>query len=250
MRPYIGIAGVTSRIEAELALGRFRKYAETSDVERKLMIGALVSLKTLYEKKNKYPNRYPDVSKLPDIFYNRHDDALNIIHYSTDEYETLYAQLLALHHLAGEYLDGFQLNVVWPDFEEIALYKTKYPNKKIILQVGRRAFNDKEFTDKIKEYDGLIDYVLIDPSGGKGLPFWKINAVKYLMTVENTFPKINLALAGRIGPDSLKFVAPLLDDFPNLSIDAESGLRNEGDHLDMEKVEEYIKRYFELFADI
>lgn len=215
------------------------------------MIGALASLKTLRRLQNKRPNRYPKVENIAEIF-PEHPQALNLIHYATDKPETLYTQLREITKLGGENMHGLQLNVAWPPPPVIYEYRLAYPFKKIVLQVGNRALEQMEFSpmllaEKVQSYEKMVDYILLDPSGGLGKPLDTSRAYDYLRALKEKNINISLGVAGGLSPTTLSLVKPLTEDFPDLSIDAEGRLRDENDNLDIATAKKYLEKAFEIF---
>ncbi len=253
MRPYIGITGFMSRNEVKWAWDAFEKTRLSPDY--KLMVGVLASLKTLYGHANKWPNRYPAVKDISGIFIQ---DAtmLNLVHYNSKNTDMLFVQLMALTELIGvELFDGFQLNIAWPNELEILAYKAHYPGKKIVLQVGGDDFetienSPEKLVERLMVYDvGLIDYVLLDTSGGKGKTLDPEKLKDYLAAIdkESDFHDMGVGVAGGLSWDTMHLLKPLLKQIPYLSIDAEGKLRNENDHLDMSLVEGYVRKAAEVF---
>src|SRR3989338_4547363 len=220
--PYIGVTGFMSRAEVNEALS-----VVPQDSTHRLMVGVLMSSKTLAGQTNKWPGRYPKKEAVADIFV---DDsrALNLVHFNTDEPETLCSQLEEITAFAGPYLDGFQLNMAWPRIAQLEDYRAAYPDKFIVLQVGSRAMAQVEspddFAESVGSYLAVIDAVLIDPSGGKGLPLDVEKAADYLWAVA-TYP-IGLGAAGGLGPRTFNLINQLILEFRGrLSVDAEGQLR-------------------------
>lgn len=246
-KPYIGITGFMSLDEAIAVLRSMPVSAG-----RVVMVGVLASQKTMRGIQNKWPNRYPKMEKIAGIFPN-HPLALNLIHYHTKEQETLYEQLLKMTGFGGDNLHGFQLNVAWPSPSALKKYRLAYPTMQIVLQIGARAFemvkhSPKKLAAKVaKEYDELIDYVLLDPSGGYGKPFNTERARKYLTELKAKKLNAGLGVAGGLSPNTLGLVEPLTKDFPDLSIDAEGRLRNQNDSLNLNIAEEYIRKALKTF---
>ncbi|PJC25069.1 MAG: hypothetical protein CO056_02265 [Candidatus Tagabacteria bacterium CG_4_9_14_0_2_um_filter_41_11] len=178
---------------------------------------------------------------------------LNLIHYNTKNTDLLSVQLATLTELVGPLqFDGFQLNIAWPPPLELLSYKCLYPDKKFVLQVGSSAFEAIENSpDKLAErlilYIGLIDYVLLDFSGGKGLILDAEKLRPYLRVVVKTTKNVGIGVAGGLGPSTMHLIEPLLDEFPSLCIDAEGKLRDEYDHLSSSYIKKYISNAFKLF---
>ncbi len=252
-KPYVGITGFMSSAEVTTVLNL---VDEKQSAERQIMVGVLASLKTIRGEKNKWPGRYPKTNDIKDIFL---DDAraLNLVHYNTKEPESLYSQLTMMTGVGGRLLHGFQLNIPWPNPTELERYVESHYGKMIVLQVGAGAYemverSPKALAAKIRdEYDDLIDYVLLDPSGGAGKPF-------DLGVARDQIEKITakcsalVGVAGGLHGNNLESLDSLISDFPELSIDAEGQLRTPqpGDTLDMAKASTYITRSFEMFSRV
>lgn len=246
-RPYVGITGFMSSGEVKAVLKEV-----PIDCNRLLMVGVLASSKTLAGVKNKWSGRYPLVEKIPDIFI-KSSRVLNLIHYSTDDKETLSEQLALLATNCGERLDGFQLNIAWPSIEELTKFDVKYPGRKIVLQIGKKAMdladNDpKKLSAMVREYSDLIDYVLVDPSGGLGLPFDIQKAQEYLRGLQ-TIVLCGLGVAGGLSSTTLDSVDLLINEFPYLCIDAEGRLRTPqpDDSLNLVEAKAYVKKALAMF---
>lgn len=153
-KPYIGITGFTNK-EETLALADC--IPESS--KRLLMVGVLANQLTLQGLWN--DNRHPKVEKIKDIFLD-HPLTLNIIHYHTRNIDTLYEQLLYLTKFGGHNLHGFQLNFAWPYIDDLRKYRSKYPEKLLVLVITRDAFekvgySSQLLTKKVTNYRGIVD---------------------------------------------------------------------------------------------
>lgn len=237
-RPYVGITGFMSREEVQSILDVVPEDS-TTDV----MIGVLASLKTLRGETNKWPNRYPEVGKIKDIFID-HPKALNLIHYNSKEDDYLFDQLCRMTDLGGPNFHGFQLNMAWPSILCLKNYRHQFA-KKIVLQIGGHAFemvdhSADRLAEWVSDYEGYVDYVLLDPSGGYGIPFDTVKAADCLDALKEKNLDIGLGVAGGLSPTTLNLVEALRNDFPDLSIDAEGKLRDADDRLDVEVAKEYL----------
>lgn len=246
--PYIGVTGYMSRNEIKETL-----TVVPHTTYRKLMVGVLASSKTMQGIENKWPNRYPiPVEKIKNIFVND-PRTLNLVHYNSKELDTLYQQMIYLTTIAGPFFNGFQLNIKWPDKNVLQRYRTNYPEKTIVLQCGHSAIESSggdpiTFAKKVKEYELLADYVLFDPSGGLGKPFDPYTAQEYLWALREAEVQMGFGVAGGLSAETLHLVKHLIEDFPNISIDAEGQLRDKpSDILNTEKTRAYIRGAFELF---
>lgn len=240
---YVGVTGFMSQASVKDAL-----ELVGNDTHAKLMVGVLASSKTLRGERNKYPERYPLVSEIARIFVPDRR-ALNLIHYATDDQLTLREQLCHLMKLGGPWLDGFQLNVYWPDKDAIPL-DAKY----VVLQLGPRALSDEGDLERLARsvysYVGYIKAVLIDASGGRGVPIDPEKAEAYIKAIRdfcgNTF---DIGIAGGLNADNLDRVRDLVQRY-DLSIDAEGGLRYPvTDRMSTESMCRYVAAGFGMIED-
>lgn len=262
-RPYIGVTGFNDKLDILIAEREFEKrkkiYEDSvdQDSDRILMAGVLVSLKTIYGIKNeKHPSRYPDLDKIRRIFCD--GSALKIIHYHTHLHsEKFFVELMFLREIAGPNLDGFQLNMVWPNHLELAAYKNKYPTSKIILQVDKKALKevcwipgltDGSLICRLKRYANLIDYLLLDQSQGRGIPFCGNSALQQLRIAREALPDVGLVVAGGLGPGTVHFVKKPLEESSDLSWDAETNIRDENDYLSLDKMSQYFGESFNILS--
>lgn len=248
--PYIGVTGFMRQEEVVAAWAEASKKLHRS--KHILMIGCLVSHKTLLGQTNKWPNRYPPIEKLTGIFPPKDESTLNLVHYHTTDQSTLYNQLVKISELVGSHLDGYQLNIRWPDIEQLLRYKDDYPDHKIVLQCGSEAMSDvdnepKALADAIDTYEYLVDYVLIDPSGGKGQAINIVFAGECLEAITKICPWVVPGIAGGLGPNTISHIESLAHKYPNLCIDAEGRLRDEEDNIHLGKIRTYIKEAYDIF---
>lgn len=253
--PYIGVTGFMRQAEIVRALtvmGNTSRYL--------LMAGVLVSSKTLSGQSNRWPGRYPKIEDVKNIFVP-HSRVLNIIHYNTDFPETLADQLDQLVEVGGRYLHGFQINLPWPDPEQLKLFQDRNRDRnrtfQIILQIGEDAIAQMDhdigaIADRVRDqYASFVQYVLYDPSGGYGKDLDYVLAMQYLEIIARRGLNIQLVAAGGLHADNLSVVRYLAEDLADkklpggfeLSIDAESKLRTtsgDGDTLDLDRMDAYL----------
>ena len=149
--PYIGVTGFMSALEVEAVLS-----AVPTDKKYLLMVGVLASNKTLAGGPGKWPGRYPSAEKIRDIFVIA-PKTLNLIHYATYDRVNLSAQLEELAAVGGPFLNGFQLNVCWPNPFDLEVIARR--NLRIVLQIGAKALEQSSssagFREILGAYDGL-----------------------------------------------------------------------------------------------
>ncbi len=248
-QPYIGVTGFMLRQEVDWVLKTLPE-----DFGRLVMIGVLVSGKTLHGQPNKWPNRYPKGEVLKTLFPdNRH--ALNLIHFNTKEPERLLYDMCLAQDLCGSNCHGFQLNIAWPDKKVLQDYKAKaqFHHKTIVLQVGGKALDEMgrhptRVMARVQEYAGLVDYVLIDPSGGLGKEF-ELSLARNYLERQNIAPDVGFGIAGGLHGENIERLRELASKY-EFSIDAEGKLRNEDDHLDVLKTALYLQNAGKLFREL
>lgn len=232
-RSYIGITGFMSQDEVRAMLDLMPPNSK-----KLLMVGALASTTTLNdERPSKFFGRYPVVEDIQNIFV-KHPLALNFIHFNdkTKRDGHILGQLLNLTETVGDKLDGFQLNIKWPAPGIIMAYKDEYPDKKFVLQIGSDAFkaverSPEKMAQRVKEYKGLADYVLVDPSGGTGTEFNIKMTEECLDALTALNMNIKLGAAGGLYAGNLsKLILPLIQrGYSDICIDTEGKMRNKKD---------------------
>ena len=250
MLPYTGITGFMNQAEVSAVL-----KAVPEDSQRMVMIGVLASSETIEGISNSRDHRYPKPHHLGSIF-QPHPHAINLIHFNTKKREFLFDQMMRARELGGEYCHGFQLNVPWPGTNVLMQVLGEMPKSTIIvLQVGARAFelighSPQKLADKIEsEYGGLIHYVLLDASEGLGKPLDARMLMPYLRALAAKRLPIGLCVAGGLSADTLHLVVSLIDEFPNLCLDAEGKLRNRKDNMSVRAAISYLTGTYALFKN-
>jgi len=252
MIPYIGITGFMSATEVSKALQLF-----VLGGKRSLMVGVLASHKSLRNIPMKpiRARQTPNPADLPQIF-PEDGRTINLVHYGAHrgQEESLLEDMFKIHQLAGRNLHGLQLNAVWPPTWMLIEYrKSVGASPDIVLQVGAEAMaqcenNPKIIADKLQNYLGLINYILIDASGGLGKPLDTEKSRNILSEITSRSWKLGLGVAGGLGPDTLDLIAPLVQEFPNLNIDAQGKLRDEANNLNIDACEKYLTEALKLFG--
>lgn len=262
-KPYIGITGFMNQNEINLIGEQFNIDSSMRGIQ--FMIGILMSQKTLHGKPNRYPNRYPDRKDIPALFWGP-AGSIRVIHYSTDTPETLAHELMMIVGMYGHIgninirrLNGFQLNIAWPPLEQLqefrAVEMVANQNYQIILQVNRRAIEQVEdspdkLVEKLKEYEGVVDHILLDQSGGTGKSLDVEYTKRYVERLIGSNQPFGISIAGGLSAESLRGdVLELLKEFPSVSIDAEGRIRDESDKMDLEMAGEYIGAALSIYKE-
>jgi hypothetical protein len=243
--PYIGISGIMDREEI------IKIECQLPSERRPIAFGVLISAKTIRGIPNKYPNRYPRPDQLRLIFepWNKLD--MVVLHYSADNDVTLCEDIGLAIQAIGRAPDGIQINMGnkrdggSPNPNKVAAIASMYPRMRIVLQVAPNQFNSRATMWRhVREYAFSITDVLFDGSCGNGVDYFtkplNVDATRAdLLELRSSFPHLGLGIAGGFSSYTLPAVAGLLQDIPDLSVDAEGKLRDENDHLDVKAAVEY-----------
>jgi phosphoribosylanthranilate isomerase len=252
-KPYVGITGPVTSAEVSAIVSEFERAGYSMSSSHLPMIGFLVSLKTLNGQlvSNR---RYPEFSGLRKLLEVSNGRVFPMIHYDSKE-PNLSQQLEKIFD--GIYQDGLckavQLNIVYPDKHQLAEAKRKMPELQIVFQASHQVLDGKdprEIARRISAYGSMIDYVLIDPSGGRGKEFNLEHSVNVYQELRNQTPNLTIGFAGGFtGSNVYERVNELIMHTKDHSfcIDAEGGLRdkltdNYGDDLlNINKVSQYLQ---------
>lgn len=273
--PYIGITGFMSLAEV-VACNNVFCHAALKEViiaggavvvptDLKFMVGVLVSSKTLAGLTNRWPNRYPPIGKIPEIMSLGLPHLLRTIHYNTDDSATIDEQIDQIVSIAPLDIDALQLNIRWASHVKLQRVKRKYPDLRIILQIGAGALADVDepgeihLGEALRAYDGVADDFLVDPSGGKGevLDIWKA----FACLADNEIPGSMLpGVAGGRNANNIREFKGLIRrlGWP-INFDAEGRLRTPGtprvvgdseDRLDLGEATRYLEACIALVAEV
>lgn len=234
-KPYIGVTGITRVGDANAIAETFVTEGLTEEASsHRGMIGLLASQKTLS------PNfqgriKYPTLEQIRQIFEITKSRAFNTLHYHTYRSAALAHQLEVLLVQNGLYSDrlcqGLQLNIPWPPSAEVEKTKMNFPDLKIILQLGPKVLsenNPEYIAANLAPYQELINYVLIDPSGGRGRVFAVNTIAPTFNRIRELYPDLPLVFAGGFDGSNVSTRLWLLYQTvgtTNFGIDAEDGLR-------------------------
>lgn len=250
--PYIGITGFMSCGEVDAVL---RHWPANS--RYRLMVGVLISGKTLADQTNRWPGRYPPIRDVGGIFLPS-QRVLYLVHYNTKNPEAMRAELYRIHWLTRPYGDGFQLNMLAPSPGEICQHRKEVARahpcnprhgEVIVLQVGAEAmaaadYDPHRIQQHIVRYAADVNYVLLDPSGGAGqsMDIAFIRECLRELYAQPLLGNVGMGIAGGLCAETLPAIEPLVREFSDLSIDAEGRLRTpDTDALDLEATIAYVE---------
>lgn len=250
--PYIGITDFMTFEQVQRMLATFNANLRPEQ-NRRLHVGVMMSHKTLHGLETRWKDAFPPKESIAEIFGS--PEAMNCLHYADHEGVDVFNSLSQAIAFGGDGMNALQLDMTWPHprhTEEAIQQSGK--SLEVILQVGTMAIkaanNDpQKVVDELRAYRGMIDYVLLDKSMGKGLSMYATGLAPFAFAIREAFPGLGIAVAGGLGPDSIGIVEPISREFPDISIDAQSKLRPSGDALDpidWDMAETYLVRALEL----
>lgn len=273
---YVGITGVTRHDEAK-TIAAENAAAFSPDSSHMGMAGYLVSDTTLAGKPelHRLPtgefvtrSRYPVVRDLPGLLrLSKNDATLNMIHYRTSDRQTpLSDQVMRLFNSRNIYADdlcrAIQFNMNLPRPDQLARIKSRLPDLKIVLALSRRMIENHNSSDpsadlykQLERYRALMDYILVDFSGGAHRGFSPDQAQSpYQALVEAQFDQ-PIILAGGFDAQNVSQRLPQLKaalGSQHWGIDAEGGLRYPPDdeaknRLHPQLIAAYIRRSAHFF---
>ncbi len=209
-------------------------------MKRKLMVGAMMSHKTLHNLSTEWAKVFPDKNTVASIFGS--EEAYNCLHYVVSQFDNreLWRDIaIAISHYGGLDIHAIQLDrAIWPDPGQIANgVHTARRHVEVILQINGTALDEvdnepSKLVRKLKDYEGVVHRILLDKSMGRGLTLNPEELAPFIRAIKSDLPWLGVGVAGGLGPDTLEIIQPLVEEFPDLSIDAQSRLRSSGNAVD------------------
>jgi hypothetical protein len=176
--------------------------------------------------------------------------AIPMIHYHSPEKEKLADDVRKLFD--GPYelyrsCQALQINVDWPHADQIKRIRDSFSDMQIVLQLPKRAMeglNPSDIAGRVKEYQGLVQYVLVDPSGGEGKEFDIDSCRSILETLGHETKGITMGIAGGLDGKNVRdrviAIAATLTH-SGFCIDAQGKLRTpDKQSLDMKLIGDYV----------
>lgn len=255
--PYIGVTGVKTPLEVAQLVAARDQLDPIWPEHYLLMVGTLVSRKTLYGEPPSDPDQYPQHTDIPSLLVD--DRRLyQVAHFNTRD-PWLFDQLVRLSDVAlsaGARWDAIQLNLEWPSEAQLHRFRHSLPASgapKIILQIGSEALSQignrpEWLPERIMVYHGLVDAVLLDASGGTGQALDVEFMARALSALKDTHPPYEVGVAGGLDSTSVGKLAPLIKEWPGLSWDAQGKMRHPDarQHLDPRRCLKFLQASCEL----
>jgi len=250
MKPYVGITGFKTR-EDVLEVEDIANELGFENFSHSLMFGYLVSDKRIRDRDSE-GKQSSSLNDLPTIVRLTPRFGFPVLHYFTRGNE--YAEeIQELFNFGRLYENGIcrsvQLNNmdVLPTVEDVDRIIQSLPKLEVILQLPRKFLEEltpEQATRRVKEYEGLISYVLVDPSGGLGLDFNLEKCIDVMSAVDEAL-NIMVGVAGGFSGDNVRErIRDIQSRFSKpFCIDAQGKLRVKDDkrRMDYSSVKNYLE---------
>lgn len=230
---YIGLTGITTPGEAT-HIATLSSSEDFKAPSHQVMTGILVSGR-VFEHQHPATDRYVRPEALMELTTILRDSTLPMIHYRTKSPRTLADQLVKLFDQDNIYNDDLcravQINKAWPPLGQLERVKQQMPDLRIAICLTPGIVNPDNRTDavqQLKEYQPFMDYVVIDPSGGKGRAINPQLAASFYRAIAHHMPEVPITLTGGLNDENAAHMLADLEDALGtraFGIDAESGLR-------------------------
>lgn len=242
LKHYVGVTGITSAKEGTSVLNCFARAGFSMIGRHVPMVGVLISPRNLDPEWHSY--RYAKFGDFPSIIKSCEKKCFLTLHVdakSKDDWKGDFCKLL--DNLPLEGVDGFQINVMHPEPSQLRDLRSKYPGKAIIFQYNK-DFTSKDVSSAMQDmdkYEGLFDFVLIDPSRGRGEQIDMERSMEHRDALVARYGKL-VGFAGGFNPENIEGIVESLVERigTDFSIDVETGVRNEKEELDIGLVLEYL----------
>jgi len=247
---YVSVTAGKDLDEVNAVIDGFRNNNYFLDDKLIPAIGIQVSEKSLNGIKMKN-FRFAEFKDVPLFMESIRGNVMPVIHYNTRNLETLPEQISRVFENIYNDCRLLQLNVTFPDVAHLGAIKERFPDLKISLQVDYRGKDIDTVVEKIFSYGDCLDYVLIDPSIGRGLGFDVEYSTSLYSKIKDRQPDCGIIFAGGFSGENVESILNQVIDkikTKDFSICAEGQLRDKisdeffgHDVLNVEKMEKYLK---------
>jgi hypothetical protein len=244
MKEYIGITGFKFEDEINATKKAYADAGITKDSDIGTMYGFLVSEKQSCDD-TREGRRSPSLKNLDSMLKDVPSWMMPTLHYCSQsrnlDVDNL-SRILDYGRIADNAV-AVQLNLDWPSAKNVSLLKDRHPYLYIIQQVNPYYFPFVDTENKVMEYEGLVDKLLIDPSLGAGIMYDINVTAKIINNIAEKTDKFSYVVCGGLDETSVykKVIEAKSFVKPQFSIDAEGRLRTlDGARLNLEATTDYI----------
>ncbi|MBI4451283.1 hypothetical protein HY642_04880 [Candidatus Woesearchaeota archaeon] len=257
-RPYIGVTGLKTVEEVQQLsdicfraglFGSAYNHQTWYGIPHVPMFGFLCSSKRLVHP-SEGGTQSPPLQDLMTLTRMTPTGAIPMVHYHSPDKDRLASDVKQIFDGPFQIYrscKALQVNMDWPPPAEIESIRKAFPEMQVVLQLPRRATEGMQPVDiakRVKEYEDLAQYALIDPSGGKGKEFDVGDCRSVLEALLLGTAGFVFGTAGGLdGKNVRERVLPIANtvDSAYFCIDAQGKLRTANkESLDMTLAKEYI----------
>lgn len=231
--PYISISGFVHRRQVE------EVHSEFVRKRRKLGICVFTGKYQLSGIGDaNVPGYFLSGDRIRDVLISD-PDLVPLVQYVGKDSEDLADQLSAIVRLSGPALRGIRLDVPWPKIEELAAFRERHPAPWLTLWIRAAALDAMpimhEFMLKLAPYAPFLSGVFLEQKRGGRVK-------RFLTAIHETYPTLSLGFVPNLPQSDLRFLPPLLDQFPDISIDpGEEVMRARRRWLSLESARWYLR---------
>lgn len=255
-KPYVGVSGIVSRDQADVIYNTAEQFMP----RRRLLLGVKAVHKTQWcDIENKYgPEWYPvgrnirevaDEYKQPGEFWvvQNYLDIEEADERSIKDYERRFVRNIIAR--TGIWADGMQFDLLpWHKHDYRQLFADiKQQDLEVLVECQGPIMTEYSATqvgEVLDRYEGLIDHVLFDASHGTGKEM-DTDALRPFIEQATERDWLGVGVAGGLNPERVsQHIEPLLEEFPDLSFDAEGQLHVNDDGsrgLNINQTRAYLK---------
>jgi len=247
---YISVTAGKDAEEVNAVLSEFQKAGYSLGQEYTPALGIQISEKTVKGIKPKNL-RFAMFTEVPSLLRIINGKAMPVIHYNTKNLDNLFEQVSNVFESTYDYCKLVQINVTFPDVSQLERIKERFNGLRISLQVDYRGMDLDKVPDKVVSYGDCLDYVLLDPSRGRGDMFDIDDSTSLYLRIKDKRPDYGIVFAGGFSGDNVEEVLSKIIhkiQTKDFSICAEGKLRDKvsdehwgQDVLNIEKVRKYLQ---------
>lgn len=254
-RPYIGVTGIKRPLDTSAVVNIF-KDSEISTIGYWGMIGYLFSQHKLKSD--------AELTKLAESISGSSTDVTrSFLHYFSPDEDNVKREveqtIRGLQKINGRIFDGLQVNVPWIDPRIVEDLRLRY-GLLLTLQVGPRIIHgsskSKEIRRRLFDYNGIVDYILVDASGGRGESINFHDACRFSDLIDEAFYNSNFKpiklFAGGFSSKNVSYNVMSLHNLigEKFGIDAQKKLKNINGNLDTGQLLNYVNSAVEILEEL
>jgi hypothetical protein len=205
-----------------------------------LKLATMMSRTVLCGMRSPNTSVFVPIEKLCSVFPPSEGRRMQAIHYADYYNVDVENNLRKLRQLAGPHVNAFQLDMTFPQAEDIRKgLKASGPPQTIILQIGEGCFNlvgndPRKLCCMLEPYAEIVHRILLDRSMGRGKPLNSDELSPFIKEILGQGLPFEIGVAGGLRPDNVidRFGAVCNEFKQFFSSDTESGIRQSGKRQD------------------